>query len=496
MLHGFDELTTQAHQLVAAGDLAGARDLLDRALAASPAADSGEGYVDPGLAAAAALHARVLLALGEPNAARHWAALAYSTISREYGPGDEQSIAAGATLAAVLHRVGSHARSAHLYRQVITGLAALDGPDSLRVLAAEADLATVEHARGECTAARERLAEAWALHHEVYGESNANGIKMLARLGAMERDCGRVVDADERFALAERLCRRHLPPGHSLADQVTALASSSGDPAHICSTRPSSPPSALPELLHTPPAPASAAPPPPSTPAATAAAAASDRGARRDPVGEEEPLRPPETAIPGADGPPEAMTGQEPGVWRVRPAREPGAEEPPAAAFPPLQRRSLPVSVTGLVILLLGAVAVGAGIALVAGDHTWSASSETLATTPPASPTASAAPGPTTPSAEPAEPPTGLALRDTRDAVTLTWIYPSGAEGPIVVSGGRDGQPPRAFQELPPGTARHILYGLNPNLDYCFSVAVVYSTDQISRSGTVCTTRARSTGRG
>jgi hypothetical protein len=82
-----------------------------------------------------------------------------------------------------------------------------------------------------------------------------------------------------------------------------------------------------------------------------------------------------------------------------------------------------------------------------------------------------------------------VTLRDNRDNVTLAWTYPAGAEGPVLVSGGRSGQQPRAFQELPAGTASYVVYGLNEQTDYCFTVAVVYSTDTVGRAAPVCTAR-------
>jgi len=80
-------------------------------------------------------------------------------------------------------------------------------------------------------------------------------------------------------------------------------------------------------------------------------------------------------------------------------------------------------------------------------------------------------------------------LKDNRDSVSLTWAYPPNSEGPILISGGRQGQPLRAFQQLPAGTTDYIVYGLNEQLNYCFTVAVAYSTDHIAASAPVCTQR-------
>ena len=176
----------------------------------------------------------MLVALGEPHSARGWAAFAYAATTRLYGRSDQRTVAAAATLAAVLHRVGSHARAARLYQDVIIELTAQDGPESLRVLAAHADLATVEYARGQCAVARDRLQDAWELHREVYGDGHPSGIKMLARLGAMQRDCGQFAEAHDNLALARELCRQHLPADDPLAAQVAALARAAANPDHVC----------------------------------------------------------------------------------------------------------------------------------------------------------------------------------------------------------------------------------------------------------------------
>jgi hypothetical protein len=73
--------------------------------------------------------------------------------------------------------------------------------------------------------------------------------------------------------------------------------------------------------------------------------------------------------------------------------------------------------------------------------------------------------------------------------VSLTWRYPKGAEGPVLISGGRAGQETRAFQQLPAGTADYVVYGLNERSDYCFTVTVVYTTDRVATTKPICTKR-------
>jgi hypothetical protein len=59
----------------------------------------------------------------------------------------------------------------------------------------------------------------------------------------------------------------------------------------------------------------------------------------------------------------------------------------------------------------------------------------------------------------------------------------------VLISGGRTGQEQRAFQQLPAGTTEYVVYGLNRQNNYCFSVAVVYTVDQVAASEAVCTKR-------
>ncbi|MEU8333019.1 tetratricopeptide repeat protein [Micromonospora sp. NPDC048839] len=543
MSSGFGELTDQAHHLVSAGDLAGAQQLLADALTDAdprPANATGE------LAEAASLQARVLVALGEPHSARGWAAFAYAATTRLHGRSDPRTVAAAATLAAVLHRVGSHSRAARLYQEVIIELTAQDGPESLRVLAAHADLATVEYARGQCTLARDRLQDAWELHREIYGDGHPSGIKMLARLGAMQRDCGQFTEAHDNLALARELCRQHLPADDPLAAQVAALARAAANPDHACADNP-------PTARDTPVVPAARVPPhdddpieadhqPPAPHQAGSTAGGTVPNPRTpadEPVGSTGTRWPPETADEPsshhADPPvPPSVIGlaggteEQPGVYRLHrpatpsdpypytasdpyPAADPYTPPDPYAPVepytpsrllpvpvhraPPAQRnRLVPVLVAGVVVVLLGAAAVIAGVAGVDGDDE--------PTPPPASgsPTASApaAPAPSSGSAEPTpavtgappgSPPGAVSLRDTRDSIALNWTYPAGSEGPVVIAGGRTGQDRNVFATLPAGTTSYVIYALNRTNDYCFTVAVVWSTDTVANSEQVCTRR-------
>ncbi|MDG4808695.1 tetratricopeptide repeat protein [Micromonospora sp. WMMD1120] len=516
MSSGFGELTDQAHHLVSAGDLAGAQRLLSDALTD---ADPRPANATAELAEAASLQARVLIALGEPHSARGWAAFAYAATTRLHGRADPRTVAAAATLAAVLHRVGSHSRAARLYQEVIIELTAQDGPESLRVLAAHADLATVEYARGQCTVARDRLQDAWELHREVYGDGHPSGIKMLARLGAMQRDCGQFAEAHDNLALARELCRQHLPADDPLAAQVASLARAAANPDHVCADNP-------PTARDTPVVPAARTPPhegpsaesgyQPSTPqhaAAAGGAVPNPRTPADEPVGStgvgwppapeedaahfEPPVPPSVVGLAGGDA-------EQSGVYRLRrpdvptdPYAPPDPYTPsrllpvPVHRAPPEQRnRLVPVLVAGVAVVLLGAAAVIAGVARVGGDDE--------PTPPPASVSPTTSPAPTAngaapPSADalvsPGTPPSDVTLRDNRDSVALKWTYPAGGEGPVVIAGGRTGQPHNIFATLPAGTTSFVVYALNRTNDFCFTVAVAWSTDTVARSPQVCTRR-------
>ncbi|WP_422733936.1 tetratricopeptide repeat protein [Micromonospora sp. WMMD558] len=595
MPSGFGDLTDHAHHLVSTGDLAGAQRLLADALAD---ADPRPANATPELAEAASLQARVLVALGDPHAARGWAAYAYAATTRLYGRSDERTVAAAATLAAVLHRVGSWSRAARLYQEVIIELTALDGPESLRVLAAHADLATVEYARGQCQVARDRLADAWELHREVYGDGHPSGIKMLARLGAMHRDCGLFTEAHDNLALAEELCRQHLAPDDPLAAQVAALARAAANPDHTCAdTAPvgrdtpivptartpppgdeaqhvpdhPSQPGYRPATPYTPTAPdldgpdpdehpATGYAPPPTVPTPRQPLDGTARPAAPDPPADEAWRRPPDHGGAGpqvapdpddrphdaddrwppehdlGDGwPPDARTDapwrpDAPGAAHTGPWRPPAEERatavPPSVlplaggeeaagvhrvrdhatpeegayqpsrllpvpvhhAAAPAANRLLPLVVGGVAVVLLGTAAVIAGVARFDGAPPPVATGTAgRATDTPAPATSS----PTPPAAAtPGTPPSEVTLRDNRDNVALRWTYPAGGEGPVVISGGRAGQPQTAFANLPAGTTDFVVYGLNRGTDYCFTVAVVWSTETIGRSKEVCTDRS------
>jgi Tetratricopeptide repeat/Fibronectin type III domain len=85
--------------------------------------------------------------------------------------------------------------------------------------------------------------------------------------------------------------------------------------------------------------------------------------------------------------------------------------------------------------------------------------------------------------------PTDVKLRDAGDSVTLTWTDPSGGSAPFLVEAGKAGVQLTRYAALPPGQSTYTVIGLNPKLDYCFTIVAVYGTDLVAPSDLVCTKR-------
>ena len=538
------ELTARAQTLTSAGDLAGAREVLADVLRT---ADADPRRATADLAVAAALHARVLIALGDPQSARLWAAFAHAAEERLHGPGDERAIAAAATHAAVLQQVGHPGRAALVYRDLVGELTAVDGAQTPRVLAAEADLATAEHAAGDCAAARSRLSGAWRRHRRVFGDAAPAGIKMLARLGAMERECGHDAESREHLALAQELSARHLPADHPLARQAAALAAGTRSGRHTCARpKPESVPEPVAEPAAEPgrpgfrpfprrptvtdpavrrspfPAAAPGQPPPddrPTDPNGTVYPVVDDPGRPppddrpTDPNGTvyQQPLylsdlgsllgdpsglharadTPP--PLPGAGVPAYGPDGRPAQIGTARASTATAAPHPARLPVPldrPDPRR--PAHPLLLATVLAGGVAAAAAVVILTlpdadgATGTPGASRTTgpagAAPTPPGNPPGSA-------TTSPPDAPQDLRLTDGGGRITLRWTYPAQAGGQVVVSGGRTGEKARTVQTLPARATDYVLYNLNEQLNYCFTVAVRQPGGRLAASAPACTRR-------
>ncbi|WP_155391838.1 hypothetical protein [Catellatospora paridis] len=225
-----EHVVARAREHIAAGTLSAAHDLLSAALGTVPADPAQATAV---VAEAVVLQTGVLLGLGEPYAARGWAAYGFAASRTLYGERDRRTLHALGLLAAVLARVGVHARAVQRYLDLIAAYSELDGADSDRVLAARGDLATVEHAQGHCVTARLRLATVIDEHRRSHGAAHPVGLRMQLRLAAMWRDCGGFNDAHELLAEAREYATG-LDPADPVHTMITAAGRAVADPRHRC----------------------------------------------------------------------------------------------------------------------------------------------------------------------------------------------------------------------------------------------------------------------
>lgn len=86
-------------------------------------------------------------------------------------------------------------------------------------------------------------------------------------------------------------------------------------------------------------------------------------------------------------------------------------------------------------------------------------------------------------------PPAEVALQDAGGTITVTWRDPGAGQVSFIVAGGRSGEQLRAMGQLGPGKTRYQLSGLNPALNYCFTVVAVYGPEQLAAASPACTTR-------
>lgn len=86
-------------------------------------------------------------------------------------------------------------------------------------------------------------------------------------------------------------------------------------------------------------------------------------------------------------------------------------------------------------------------------------------------------------------PPTNLALVDNGSSVTVTWTDPAGGTAQFIVAAG---QGTDLSTQHTTWDTTFTLNGLNPKLDYCFTVAAVYDTDRVAVSDLACTKRTSS----
>jgi len=422
------------------------------------------GRADPLEAEAAVLYAGVLLQLGDPSAAANWASYAHTAMRRLHGERDHRTLHALGVLALTQHRAGALGLASRHYQQLVAALSAVDGPESERALAAKADAAGVDHALGRCSEARAALAQVIEAHKLGHGPAHPVGIRMMARLAAMWRDCGDFQRARDLVAQA-RTQATALAPDDETHRLLDAAAQATANKNHQCGMA-SAPAVVVPrahDLL-----------PPPRNGTVTP----NITEWPEDDVAE--PSMPEYLPPPTPPPPPTMAPPPPPVLFRPQPVmvRQPKPKRPPN-----------PARAKALGIIALGAVAAAA-VSLVAVAMLASGSPQKPADAAP-----SEQPAAVTPSVAPAVQPSGpvgnLRLVDNGNSISVSWLYPANAKGPIIISAAVAGEPMRAMQSLPAGTENYVLPGLNPDRDYCVTVAVAYSAEHVVMASPVCTNRRK-----
>jgi hypothetical protein len=355
-----------------------------------------------------------------------------------------------------------------LLDQAVDAASAMLGVDDPDVLSATSLLARIHIGLGDLTEARRLLEEALAAGHYRLGDEHPVMLILAFDLAGVASELGNVYEAKRRYGQVARFGPVALGADHPA---VLAARRALGIPPPDAPIPPPEPASFDP--LTRPPAygalsrpvPPPAPPPPPVTPPS--------------PV-PPPPLVPPATVAPTSIPPP------------VDPGSQRAFTDYPTAGYSTLagtsgprddgsagRRRSPLVAILIILIVALIGGAIAAVIAFMAARPKDQAAPDNNVVT-------SAPPAKATPASGA---PRDLKLRDDGASVTLTWTDPSAGTVPFIVAGGRQGAL-RQLQTMQPGTTTYTLNGLNPKLDYCFTVAAVYDTSRVELSDLACTKRA------
>ena len=174
--------------------------------------------------------------------------------------------------------------------------------------------------------------------------------------------------------------------------------------------------------------------------------------------------------------------------------RDDEAEDPVAAPVGSVGRERRPLYVAAVVLAIVFFSGTSGMLSLLFPGPWWDGS---LVPEAAAEPGPSAQPSPT-PSPSPSEPvlvaaePTGIWMYDNGGSVQLFWIDNTEGGVPHHVFGAPEGLPRASVLEAEPGAETAVVGGLDPALEYCFTIAAVAgeSEEQIVHSGVICTTRA------
>ncbi|MFI5908956.1 hypothetical protein [Dactylosporangium sp. NPDC051541] len=422
-----------------------------------------------------------------------------------------------------------------LLDKAVDDAAARAGSDDPDVLTATVQLARYHAEIGELNDARRVLEEGLAAGYQRLGDGHPAMLGLSFELARVADALGNVFEAKRRYNLVVTHGPQALGAGHPsvrAAREYLGLPDPEGDvhvPPPPVTFDPLTPLSPRPPVDEGPifrPAPREEERHPP------AAAYAEPAYAEPDPVVEdyddEDDYQPApwqraasglaeRTGQPPASAPPwpaERPSGpwadqQPPTSWSDRPPPASWADQPVSGpprfdrpvSSPPgpvpvgprpvadaTRRRSPMIAVLVIIIVAVIGGGIAAAVAFISagGDDPGAEPAGTVAA--PASGPPSPPPSPTAAAPGNARAPGNLQLKDDKTSVTLTWTDPTKGASPFIVAGGTEGAM-RQLQGLPAGTTKYTINGLNAKLEYCFTVAAVYSTSDVQLSDLVCTKR-------
>ncbi|HEU4422751.1 MAG TPA: tetratricopeptide repeat protein [Pilimelia sp.] len=348
------------------------------------------------------------------------------------------------------------------------------GEDHREVLSTAHLLARMHREAAEPAAARRVLEEALAAGQRRFGDSDPLLLAISFDLGWVAEELGNRHEARRNFGRVASAGPAVLGQDHWA---VRAARDYLGEPAV---TGPASTPAATAGPAASAVTPSAAEPAssgPTATMASTAGPPATARPAGPAGVTNHPPGPAPATlGVPqeGPAGPPLAVvrTGSPPARLPSHPAPAHPLEPPRPSAPPP--RRGRGATIAAGVAAVAATVAAGlAAVAVLRGGDAGSSG-----------PIADQTTGSVALSGEP---PTDLQVARQGDTMILTWRDPTPGRVSFVVTGAPPGATLRLLGQLPAGTTRFPLNGVNATAGYCFRVAAVYSTETIGVSPVVCT---------
>jgi hypothetical protein len=218
--------TNAATTAIRGGDLASARATLRGILGdALPLPATRGARLDVDLAEAASLYAAVLAASGCGPDGLGYSTPGYEIACHDAQPGSDQRLKAAATHAYLLRATGDPAAAVRVGRDLARQLIARFGATDRRTLAAHGDLAVTLHAAGDCLTGRQILHRTGELVRSTYGPGDALGVRIQDRLADLTRECHATdgVGAESDDAVAGHTC------GQPTATATISIADLFGD---------------------------------------------------------------------------------------------------------------------------------------------------------------------------------------------------------------------------------------------------------------------------